>query len=204
MKPAIDFYFDFSSPYSYIASEWIDAVAARHGRAVHWHAVLLGATFQAAELKSPVDHPIKREYSLRDFARSARFAGVPYTHPDQFPITTQNAARVFWWLHDTPAPSARWPGRTPGCAPTSRGAGPERPGGAATRRCSVRASSRPRPKPSRPTRRGRSACARTTRRSRPACSARRSSWSTASPSGATTGGRRSRPGSAARPTSPTP
>jgi 2-hydroxychromene-2-carboxylate isomerase len=104
MKPAIDFYFDFSSPYSYIASEWIEAVGARHGRAVHWHAILLGATFQAAELKSPVAYPLKREYSLRDFARSARFAGLPYRQPAKFPIPTQNAARVFWWLHDSQAP----------------------------------------------------------------------------------------------------
>ena len=104
MKPAIDFYFDFSSPYSYIASEWVEAVAARHGRAVQWHAILLGATFQAAELKSPVSHPIKREYSIRDFGRSARFAGLPYVMPAKFPISTQNAARIFWWLHDTQSP----------------------------------------------------------------------------------------------------
>ena len=94
----IDFYFDFSSPYSYIASEWIEALAARHGRTVNWMAILLGATFQAAELKSPVSHPIKREYSLRDFERSARFAGVPLKLPEKFPIATQNAARLFWWL----------------------------------------------------------------------------------------------------------
>jgi 2-hydroxychromene-2-carboxylate isomerase len=104
MKPPIDFYFDFSSPYSYIASEWVEAVAARHGRAVRWHAILLGATFQAAELKSPVSYPIKREYSIRDFQRSARFAGLPYTMPSKFPIPTQNAARVFWWLHDSRSP----------------------------------------------------------------------------------------------------
>ena len=104
MKPAIDFYFDFSSPYSYIASEWVEAVAARHGRAVEWHAILLGVTFQAAELKSPVSHPIKREYSIRDFGRSARFAGLPYVLPAKFPIPTQNAARIFWWLHDTESP----------------------------------------------------------------------------------------------------
>ncbi len=104
MKPALDFYFDFSSPYSYIASEWVEAVAARHGRAVHWHAILLGATFQAAELKSPVSYPIKREYSIRDFGRSARFAGLPYEMPARFPIPTQNAARIFWWLHDSVSP----------------------------------------------------------------------------------------------------
>ena len=95
---SIDFYFDFSSPYSYIASEWIDALAARHGRTVVWKAILLGATFQAAELKPPVAYPIKREYSLHDFERSARFAGVPLKNPGKFPIPTQNAARVFWWL----------------------------------------------------------------------------------------------------------
>ena len=106
---SIQFYFDFSSPYSYIASEWVEALAARHGRTVHWNAILLGATFQAAELKSPVSHPIKREYSLLDFARSARFAGVPFVMPEKFPIPTQNAARLFWWLQaDDPARAAAW------------------------------------------------------------------------------------------------
>jgi len=95
----IDFYFDFSSPYSYIASEWIEALAARHARTVRWHAILLGATFQAAELKTPVAHPIKRDYTMLDFERSARFEGVPLAMPEPFPIATQNAARVFWWLH---------------------------------------------------------------------------------------------------------
>jgi 2-hydroxychromene-2-carboxylate isomerase len=105
-RAAVDFWFDFSSPYSYIANEWIDALAARHGRTVRRHAILLGATFQAAELKSPVSYPIKREYSVADFARSARFEGLPYKLPATFPIPTQNAARVFWWLHDTVSPPA--------------------------------------------------------------------------------------------------
>lgn len=105
----IDFWFDFSSPYSYIASEWVQAVAARHGRTVNWHAILLGATFQAAELKPPVAHPIKREYALRDFERSARYAGVPFRQPEPFPIPTQNAARVFWWLQaQDPARAVDW------------------------------------------------------------------------------------------------
>lgn len=101
----IQFFFDFSSPYAYIASEWVEAVAARHGRRVQWHAILLGVTFQAAELKPPVAHPLKRDYVLRDFARSAAFAGLPYRQPEVFPIPTQNAARVFWWLHDSEGPA---------------------------------------------------------------------------------------------------
>lgn len=110
MKTPLRFWFDFSSPYSYIANEWVDAVAARHGRTVQRHAILLGATFQAAELKPPVAYPLKGAYSRHDFARSARFAGLPYTPPPVFPIPTQNAARVFWWLADTEGAdaAARW------------------------------------------------------------------------------------------------
>ena len=110
MDRTIDFWFDLSSPYSYITNEWIDALAARHGRTVRRHAILLRVTFAAAELKSPVADPIKREYSLRDFARSARYEGVPYVQPEPFPIATHNAARVFWWLNDLhgPAQAAAW------------------------------------------------------------------------------------------------
>ena len=101
MKNPIDFYFDFVSPYAYIASEWVEALAARHARTVRWHAVLLGATFAAAELKSPVLHPLKREYTLRDLQRSARFEGVPYVQPEVFLVSSLLAARVFWWLNDS-------------------------------------------------------------------------------------------------------
>ncbi|MEY4749362.1 MAG: hypothetical protein RIQ60_1576 [Pseudomonadota bacterium] len=106
-KAPIDFWFDFSSPYSYIASEWIDALAARHGRSVRWHAILLGVTFQAAELRSPVAYPLKRDYVMRDFARSARFEGVPYVQPQPFPIATHNAARLFTCLAATDSDRAK-------------------------------------------------------------------------------------------------
>ena len=109
----IDFWFDFSSPYSYIVNEWVDALAARHGRTVRRHAMLLGVTFAAAELKSPVSHPLKREYSLTDFTRSARFEGVPFTSPASFPIATQNAA---WFFGGSTIASRRRPQR-PGAAP---------------------------------------------------------------------------------------
>ena len=42
MSNPIEFYFDFSSPYGYLASERIDAVAARHGRDVAWRPWLMG------------------------------------------------------------------------------------------------------------------------------------------------------------------
>lgn len=99
-KP-IDFWFDFSSPYSYITNEWIDALAARHGRTVQRHAILLGAIFPQAGLKPLMDYPIKADYARRDILRSARFERVPFSFPEIFPQATQNAARVCWWLAET-------------------------------------------------------------------------------------------------------
>jgi 2-hydroxychromene-2-carboxylate isomerase len=103
----IDFYFDFSSPYAYLASEQIDAMAARHGRLVSWHPVLLGAAFKATGAPLPARQPLKGEYLLRDFARSARFHDIPFVQPISFPISTQHAARAFLWLRDQDRVAAR-------------------------------------------------------------------------------------------------
>ena len=98
-KAPIDFWFDFSSPYGYLMAEKIDALAARHGRSVRWHPVLLGVIFQATGSRPPVDGASsKATYMVNDFARSARFLGVPYNPPSRFPLPTQNAARAFYWL----------------------------------------------------------------------------------------------------------
>ena len=42
----LDFYFDFSSPYGYLASQKIEALAAKHGRTVDWRPILLGVVFK--------------------------------------------------------------------------------------------------------------------------------------------------------------
>ena len=104
----IDFYFDFSSPYGYLLSERIDDLAARFGRRVHWHPILLGVVFQATGgAPLTLQNPAKAAYSLHDFARSARFMGVAYRHPTLFPLPTQNAARAFYWLHGQDCALAR-------------------------------------------------------------------------------------------------
>jgi len=100
MKPAIDFYFDFSSPYGYLAAQRIDALAAKHGRTVAWRPILLGVAFKATGMAPLPQVPIKGPYSLRDFPRCARFHGIAYRQPGVFPIPTQAAARAFYWLRD--------------------------------------------------------------------------------------------------------
>ena len=95
----IEFHFDFSSPYSYIASEQIDQLAARHGRSVVYKPVLLGAVFKVAG-SAPLTESCapKARYSVHDFGRSARFAGVPYRHPSRFPIGSVSDKRAVLWL----------------------------------------------------------------------------------------------------------
>ena len=106
--PPLDFYFDFSSPYGYLMSEKIDAVAARHGRKVRWHPILLGIIFKATgSAPLTLQNPAKAAYSIHDFERSARFMGIPYRHPSRFPLATQNAARAYYWLHGQDCALAR-------------------------------------------------------------------------------------------------
>jgi 2-hydroxychromene-2-carboxylate isomerase len=93
------FYFDFTSPYSYLASERIDALAEKHGRQVQWRPILLGGVFKALGTVSLVKQPGMADYSVKDFARSARFLGVPYAHPQEFPVSTVAPARAYYWLH---------------------------------------------------------------------------------------------------------
>jgi 2-hydroxychromene-2-carboxylate isomerase len=107
MKDPITFWFDFSSPYSYLASERIDELAAKHGRKVKWRPMMLGAAFKASGMPLLVTIPLKGDYSKRDFDRSARFLGIPYTFPPKFPIATLAAARGYYWLHGQDCAKAR-------------------------------------------------------------------------------------------------
>lgn len=107
MSEPIDFYFDFSSPYSYIASELIDGVAGKYGRQVKWRPIMLGPVLQNTGAPLLLAVPLKGDYSRHDFDRSARFHGLPYTYPAKFPATTLAAARAFYWLQDQDGTLAR-------------------------------------------------------------------------------------------------
>lgn len=98
MPKPIDFYFDFSSPYGYIASQKIDALAAKYGREVLWRPFLLGAAFKSTGMTPLPQVPIKGPYHLRDFPRSAKFRGVEFRQPTRFPIATVAPCRAFYWL----------------------------------------------------------------------------------------------------------
>jgi 2-hydroxychromene-2-carboxylate isomerase len=98
MADPIDFYFDFSSPYGYLASTQINALAARHGRSVAWRPFLLGAAFKVTGQRALIEQPLRGPYALHDFARSARLLGIPFKLPAVFPFFPLAASRAFYWL----------------------------------------------------------------------------------------------------------
>ena len=97
MAAAIDFYFDFSSPYGYLAATKIEALAAKHGRGVNWRPILLGAAMKVTGGMPLPQIPLKGDYARRDFVRSAKFHGAPFRVPSSFPISTVPAVRAFYW-----------------------------------------------------------------------------------------------------------
>ena len=100
MADPVDFYFDFSSPYGYLASTRIDAIADRHGRSVTWRPFVLGAAFKVTGQRPLVEQPLRGEYANRDFARSARLLGVPLELPEPFPFFALAASRACYWVGD--------------------------------------------------------------------------------------------------------
>lgn len=106
-RAPVDFYFEFSSPYGYIASQLADALEQRIGRPLAWRPILLGPVFKATGQAPLTEIPLKGAYSKRDFERSARWHGVAYRHPGKFPIGTVAAMRAFYWTHDRDPAQAR-------------------------------------------------------------------------------------------------
>ncbi|NND91802.1 MAG: 2-hydroxychromene-2-carboxylate isomerase [Granulosicoccus sp.] len=107
MSQQIDFYFDFSSPYGYLASERIEGIASRQGHLVIWHPILLGAVFRVTGQGPLTEIPVKGGYAIRDFQRSAREHDLIYSHPEVFPVGAVSACRATLWLRDHQDPSVQ-------------------------------------------------------------------------------------------------
>ena len=102
----LHFYFDFISPYGYLASLRIEDLAARHGRTVEWHAILLGVSvMKVMGLKPLLETPLKGDYARRDVKRTLRKLGLQLARDVDAPVMDPlPAARAFYWVkHRHPA-----------------------------------------------------------------------------------------------------
>ncbi len=101
MAIPIDFYFDFSSTYSYVALPEIARLADDHDVTVRWKPIVLGAIFQALGQAPPAPDSVKGRYVWHDVERSARLAGLRFHWPTPFPFNGIAASRIYWHLADS-------------------------------------------------------------------------------------------------------
>lgn len=98
MAKSVDFYFDFSSSYSYVALPEIERLAHEHEVSIDWKPILLGVIFQSLGHAPADPRTPKGRYIKRDVERAAALAGLVYRWPRPFPFNSLLAARVFWCL----------------------------------------------------------------------------------------------------------
>lgn len=92
----IQFWFDFGSPYSYLAAVRIERLTQQAGLPIEWRPFLLGPIFRKQGWdSSPFNvYPAKGRYMWRDLERTCEAIGLPLRKPTVFPQNGLIAARV--------------------------------------------------------------------------------------------------------------
>jgi 2-hydroxychromene-2-carboxylate isomerase len=88
MAKTVEFYFDFGSPYSYLAYKALPGIAAAHGAQIVWRPLLLGGVFKATGNHSPAEIPAKSKWMNQDMQRWAARYGAMFRRNPHFPINT--------------------------------------------------------------------------------------------------------------------
>ena len=98
-SPAIEFFFDCSSPWTYLAFHNIQPLAAELDVEIAWRPILVGGIFNTinpsvyASREKPV--PAKAAYMRKDLADWARIAGLKIRMPPTiFPVNSVKAMRA--------------------------------------------------------------------------------------------------------------
>ena len=88
MTRTLEFYYDYGSPYSYLADTQVEAIARRTGATLARKPLLLGGVFKATGNVSPAGFEPKTRWSNFDMPMWARHYGVPFARNPFFPINT--------------------------------------------------------------------------------------------------------------------
>jgi len=107
----IEFFFDCSSPWTWLGFESIQPLAADLGVAVAWRPILVGGVFNTvngsvyAQRAAPVP---KARYMTKDLRDWARHQGLEIRFPPRvFPVNSVKAMRACCWLGQDCVPFAR-------------------------------------------------------------------------------------------------
>lgn len=91
----IDYYYTVLSPFTYLAGDRLEKIAAAHDATIVHHPVNIGALFEHMGGTPPAKrHPARMDYRAQDLPRLAKRSGLPFNlHPahwptDQVPVST--------------------------------------------------------------------------------------------------------------------
>ena len=93
----IEFFFDFTCPYAYLASTQVEGIATRTGAPLKWRPMLLGGVFRALDVPQVLFKtlsPSKAQHNFADMVRWADFWGVPLSMPSGHPYRSVEALRA--------------------------------------------------------------------------------------------------------------
>lgn len=96
----VDFYFDYLSPFSYLASREISEVCARGGAAVTFRPVLFPAVLDHWGQRGPAEIPPKSVHTFKECLRHALLRSIPFRAPRLHPFNPLLALRVTWAAGD--------------------------------------------------------------------------------------------------------
>jgi len=92
IKP-FDFYFDFISPYSFLAHKEIKKIENKLGIKIRYKPVLLGGLHNLHGIKAPAFIPAKAKHMVRDCKLIAERNNVKFKFNSYFPIKSLNLMR---------------------------------------------------------------------------------------------------------------
>jgi 2-hydroxychromene-2-carboxylate isomerase len=88
MSRTLEFYYDYGSPYSYLADTQVEALAKRAGAKLERKPMLLGGVFKATGNASPMTVALKSKWAASDMPMWARHYGVAFNRNPHFPVNT--------------------------------------------------------------------------------------------------------------------
>lgn len=94
----LEFFFDCSSPWTYLAFSRIEALVERTKAEMVWKPILVGGVFNAVN-ESVYEaranpHPVKGRYYVKDLQDWARYCGIEIGRPPVFPVRSVDAMRA--------------------------------------------------------------------------------------------------------------
>lgn len=109
----IEFFFDCSSPWTYLAFRNIQPLAADLKEPISWRPVLVGGIFNSVNkgiytAREDMNAP-KNRYMLKDLQDCARQAGLKIIFPPRvFPVNSVKAMRGCLWIAQNPQARGRY------------------------------------------------------------------------------------------------